>query len=289
MKKHIIGFLTVIGLLGLVGCKDINENSMQETMPMVEAVGEQKKTDMQEVVMGEDDEKETNVSFSDEIADLLSSLDTYNEIAWEVVYSPVPYYEGVVVSATTYQLQDTNFLLVGITNLYDTEMTFYGSGTLTDNEKKIKILEQAIGSKNTIVRSFELAKETDCAIFWDDLDIRPAYEMYGQHYIPWNMECKELDELERLRAGIKKEDTTTFAYDYFIFSEDPLHQEGKLGDVYLFLLNADKEIIYQKYFDLRTYPFHDKNYFSDQLVLSDIETENVVQMVCFANPVTDRE
>lgn len=289
MKIHTMGIVFLIGVMSLAGCGKLpTENTTEELPEKVTELSE--KQPEAEASLPKDAETVSGNAISGEIEDLLVSLTNYNKIAWDVVYSPVSYYEGVVVSAATYQIQNTDYLLIGVTNLYDCEMTFYGRGNLKDNDKQIQVSEQAIGSKNTIVRSFELLKETDCSIKWEDLDIRPTYELYGGlEYIPWEMECKELDELGRLKAGIKREDTTTFACEYYIYSNDKEHRNGTLGYVYLFLVDEDKKIIYQKYYDRQAYPFHDKNYFSDQLVIAEPGKDKVAEMVCFANPVTDRE
>lgn len=134
---------------------------------------------------------ETQTYLSDEIEEKIALLDTdYNKIKWGVRYNIFEDFPGFVISVTPYYESGTYYLLVGMTNLYDTDFDFAAKAYAYDSEDNYigesYIYQDAIGSANTVLAVISCGdKVPDGRIHWEEGTIE---ESEYDEYIPWELD-----------------------------------------------------------------------------------------------------
>lgn len=111
---------------------------------------------------------------------IMSKLDSdYNKVNWGVQYSPKDM-EGIVISVASYKHSDSPYLLIGITNIYDEDVTFsakgYAKGKSGQEVADISFYEAAIRPGNTIVQSVYCDNTPTGEIHWDSIELPNVYE-----------------------------------------------------------------------------------------------------------------
>lgn len=117
----------------------------------------------------------------------LSSLQSdYSLVNWGVEYTASEDYPGCVISVTPGFLYDGLCLVVGVTNLYDKEISFMGTAQAMDDGGNAIgegfVYNSCIGSGNTIIEVIDCGNNVpDGRIHWTNVQIS---EPYGE-YVPW--------------------------------------------------------------------------------------------------------
>lgn len=140
-----------------------------------------------------EDASAANVQLTDAAKQALASLETdYNSINWGSVYT-LGDYEGIVVSVAPYE-DDMGFwsLFVGITNLYDSDISFYAEAEAlgADGEScgECVYYTSAIGSGNTVIGWFYCSDtEPDGRIHWSDIEVEEAFGKYSPWECDWSL------------------------------------------------------------------------------------------------------
>ncbi len=122
----------------------------------------------------------TNSYLSAESQSILNGLDTdYSKVNWGVQYSPTGM-DGVVISIAPYTSSNLSFLLVGVTNLYDQDITFsakaIAKGTSGQEVGNGSFYELAIRPGNTIVKTIYCSDIPTGEIHWDYIELPKVYD-----------------------------------------------------------------------------------------------------------------
>ena len=171
----------------------------------------------------------TNNTLSAKTQSILSSIDTdYNKINWGVVYSPFED-EGVVISIAPYSEGGTPGLVIGITNLYNKDVTFSGKGYAKNSSGgkvgDVYMFNSAIGSGSTIIQTVPCFDGVPTGeIHWDEIELPNCYE----EYVPWEGDW-----------SIKTDSYDNFVVDYKINSNKTMMP----GYVTFMLLDSNGNIL----------------------------------------------
>lgn len=130
-----------------------------------------------------------NSTLSADVEKAITSLTTdYNKVCWGSRYSPFADKPGVVISVTPCTVFGDEYgLIVAVTNLYDEDISFAGSGSALGRSGNVLgdtyIYNPCIGSGNTIIDVIACGTEEmpDGRIHWEDLDLSEAIGKY----VPW--------------------------------------------------------------------------------------------------------
>ena len=122
----------------------------------------------------------TSSYLSAESQSILNGLDTdYSKVNWGVQYSPTGM-DGVVISIAPYTSSNLSFLLVGVTNLYDQDITFsakaIAKGTSGQEVGNGSFYELAIRPGNTIVKTIYCSDIPTGEIHWDYIELPKVYD-----------------------------------------------------------------------------------------------------------------
>jgi len=122
----------------------------------------------------------TSSYLSAESQSILNGLDTdYSKVNWGVQYSPTGM-DGVVISIAPYTTSNLSFLLVGVTNLYDQDITFsakaIAKGTSGQEVGNGSFYELAIRPGNTIVKTIYCSDIPTGEIHWDYIELPKVYD-----------------------------------------------------------------------------------------------------------------
>ena len=122
----------------------------------------------------------TSSYLSAESQSILNGLDTdYSKVNWGVQYSPTGM-DGVVISIAPYTSSNLSFLLVGVTNLYDQDITFsakaIAKGTSGQEVGNSSFYELAIRPGNTIVKTIYCSDIPTGEIHWDYIELPKVYD-----------------------------------------------------------------------------------------------------------------
>lgn len=121
----------------------------------------------------------TNNSLSDEVQSTLESLESdFGKVYWGSIYS-IDGVPGVVISVTPITSYGKRDLIVGITNLYDMDISFSATATAYgDGDKEVGssfMYEPAIGPGITAIQYISCEDGTpDGRIHWEDCEIEEA-------------------------------------------------------------------------------------------------------------------
>ena len=128
---------------------------------------------------------------SAETQEMLNSIDTdFTKVNWGVVYS-IPDMEGIVISLTPYIDGSSYFLIIGITNLYNEDITFSAEGYAKDssgnNIADIFFFDEAIRSGNTVVHDLYCSGQPTGEIHWDNIEFPNVYSESANWECDWGM------------------------------------------------------------------------------------------------------
>jgi len=132
--------------------------------------------------------KLVNSFLSPEAEELLSELQTdYHKINWGVRYPASEELPYLVISVAPYMSYDEQCLLIGITNLYDRDISFSGSTTAVSKDDEVVgaayVQTGTLGSGNTVFKTIYCgSKIPDGRIKWENCSIET--ELY-ESYVPW--------------------------------------------------------------------------------------------------------
>lgn len=128
-----------------------------------------------------------NSSLSPEAEKLLSEIQSdYHKINWGVRYPASDDLPYLVISVVPYISYDEQCLLIGITNLYDCDISFSGSATAVSKDNNVVgdayVYTGTVGSGNTVFQSIYCgSKIPDGRIKWENCSIETdLYESYVQ-------------------------------------------------------------------------------------------------------------
>ncbi len=127
-------------------------------------------------------------SLSPEAEELLSELQTdYHKINWGVRYPVSEELPYLVISIAPFMSYDENCLLIGITNLYDRDISFTGSATAVSKDDEVVgsayVYTGTVGSGNTVFQPIYCgSKLPDGRIKWENCSIET--ELY-ESFVPW--------------------------------------------------------------------------------------------------------
>lgn len=133
-------------------------------------------------------DKLVSSSLSPEAEELLSELQTdYHKINWGVRYPVSEELPYLVISVAPFMSYDENCLLIGITNLYDRDISFTGSATAVSKDDEVVgsayVYTGTVGSGNTVFQPIYCgSKLPDGRIKWENCSIET--ELY-ESYVPW--------------------------------------------------------------------------------------------------------
>ncbi len=123
--------------------------------------------------------KSTSSYLTTEQQSVLDNLETdYGKINWDVQYSPKNM-DGIIISEAAYMEDKYPYVLVGITNIYNQDVTFSGKGTATGKGGKevasFSVFEEAIRPGSTILKAVYCDGTPTGEIYWEDLDLPNVY------------------------------------------------------------------------------------------------------------------
>ena len=207
----------------------------------------------------------TQSYLSEEAKAMLSQQETdYRKVYWNVEYS-LPNMDGVIVSIAPYVKNEMNYLVVGITNLYNKDITLYAEGYAMDAKKndigKLVIFEDAIRTGQTVIRQVYCDGDPTGAIHWDTAEIREPSGKSVYWEADWGL----------------RSDSEGYKIDYQIVSSEIM----KPGYVWTLMLNSTGRVV-ECYED-----FNDN---AGSTVSGTINTykdsiEGAVDVAFFANPL----
>ncbi len=121
-----------------------------------------------------------------EVVDFLNSLETdFTKIKWGVVY-PVTGMEGVIISVTPYMKGTESHLVIGITNLYDQDLTIKSEGFAKDtsgnNTADLKFEDKGVGAGNTVIHDVVCKDFPSGEISWTNIEIPDT----SAEYVLWD-------------------------------------------------------------------------------------------------------
>ncbi len=132
--------------------------------------------------------KYVNSYLSPEAEELLSELQSdYHKINWGVRYPVSEELPYLVISVAPYMSYDEQCLLIGITNLYDRDISFSGSATAVSKDDDVVgdayVYTGTLGSGNTVFQPIYCgSKLPDGRIKWENCSIET--NLY-ESYVPW--------------------------------------------------------------------------------------------------------
>ena len=207
--KRVIGLVTTTALAisMLTGCvrvtiddgRDTPQNSVSTTEASVEdtskEVGEaaenetDSSTDAQALNATLNLDKRVKVESPycpDEVVDFLNSLETdFTKVKWGVVY-PVTDMEGIIISVTPYMKGTESHLIIGITNLYDQDLTIKSEGFAKDtsgnNTADLKFEDKGVGAGNTVIHDVTCKDFPSGEISWTGIEIPDT----SAEYVLWD-------------------------------------------------------------------------------------------------------
>lgn len=130
---------------------------------------------------------ESTTTTNPNVGDPVSVGETdYSKVNWGVTY-PIDGYEGITVSVTPY-VDDygTWYLVVGVTSLYEGQVTFSGSAEAKDANGNIigdtfAYIDIGAGNTNIFTIRCDDGTTPNGEIHWEDIKISDSYK----EYVPW--------------------------------------------------------------------------------------------------------
>ena len=177
----------------------------------------------------EEDEYEEDSYITPEAKALLDSLYTdYNKVNWIVRYS-LGDLDGLIVSLAPYYDGNNFYLVVALTNLYNTDLTFSSwiSAKGLDGEEvgSVFMYEKALGPAGTTVQAILCDDVPTGELYWEDIDINETkYASSAYWESDWD---------------IRTDENGYFCVDYSLLSDE----EMTPGTVSAILVNGDGDII----------------------------------------------
>ena len=198
MKKLRVLFLAVVLTGTMTGCLFTSKDSGAEPQQ------EENDTSLDSAIQDKDQETHDSqlqaaadgkindtaaVYVSDKTVEALEALDTdYTKIAWGVIYTPADD-EEIVISIAPYNDGENYYIVVGVTNLYDKDITFEGSGYAKNNEDEnvgdIEIKADNIGPGSTIITCVKCEAGANGAIHWDSVEFKECESKYVYWESDW--------------------------------------------------------------------------------------------------------
>ena len=122
----------------------------------------------------------TSSYLSADAQSILDGLETdYSKVKWGVQYSPTGM-DGVVISVAPYTASNLSFLLIGVTNLYDQDITFsakaIAKGTSGQEVGNASFYELAIRPGNTVVKTIYCNDAPTGELQWDYIELPNVYD-----------------------------------------------------------------------------------------------------------------
>ena len=122
----------------------------------------------------------TSSYLSEKSQSILDGLETdYSKINWGVQYSPTGM-DGVVISVAPYTASNLSFLLIGVTNIYDQDMTFSARAVAKgiDGQEigNVSFYELAIRPGNTIVKAVYCSDIPTGELHWDTIELPEVHD-----------------------------------------------------------------------------------------------------------------
>lgn len=187
MKKLGVGLLS----LGLCfSCMTNNQQSLTMKPDKIIASNHEKN---QLVHLEEKKSTKKNSNTLDkDIKKILDTLETdYNKVNWGVEYSIFEDSPGVVASVSLYSDDYSNYLVLGITNLYNENIDISANIGAYNKKGDIKgdsfVYEPVIGTGSTVIYTIYCGEEIpDGRIKWEDCELYSANK--EKAYIPWEMD-----------------------------------------------------------------------------------------------------
>ena len=144
---------------------------------------------------------ESTTTTNPNVGDPVSVNETdYSKVNWGVTY-PIDGYEGITISVTPY-VDDygTWYLVVGVTSLYEGQVTFSGSAEAKDANGNIigdTFAYIDIGGGNTNIFTIRCDEGTtpNGEIHWEDIKITDSYKEYVPWAADWNIASNGDNEL----------------------------------------------------------------------------------------------
>ena len=215
------------------------------------------------------DNTESTTTTNPNVGDPVSINETdYSKVNWGVTY-PIDGYEGITVSVTPY-VDDygTWYLVVGVTSLYEGQVTFSGSAEAKDANGNIigdTFAYIDIGGGNTNIFTIRCDEGTtpNGEIHWEDIRINDSYKEYVPWAADWNITSNGDNEL---------------VLDYTITNAS----SASVGQVYGLLLDANGYVIdvFSDYVSDEGTTITD----SDSIYRTDIVRSGATDVAFFANP-----
>ena len=167
-----------------------------------------------------------------DVKEKLDALDTdYSKVNWGVQYSPFEDEPGLVISVAPYVDEyGTYKLIVGITNLLDTPITFSGGAEAKGKDESIVgetyIYEDSLGVGNTVIEIISCDDIPDGRIHWTDLKMQEG----DSRYIPWEADWELLNG----------DDKSEIIFKYNLYANEPF----VAGYIYGLALDQDGNVVY---------------------------------------------
>lgn len=220
-----------------------------------------------------------NSTLPDDVEEALSKLETdYNKVYWGSRYSMFEDMPGVVVSVTPCKLYGVDYgLVIAITNLYDTDVSFAGSASaLGSNDTVIGdayIYNSCIGSGNTFIEVIDCGSDEmpDGRIHWEDVDLAEAIGTY----VPWEADY----------SGKENSEDGTISIDYELYATYGTPCNGEI--VYALLIDENGFVIGLSS-DYATSIGENEKYAGSIEIAGDEDDFRLVKDVAmFANPIAE--
>lgn len=212
---------------------------------------------------------ESTTTTNPNVGDPVSVNETdYSKVNWGVTY-PIDGYEGITVSVTPY-VDDygTWYLVVGVTSLYEGQVTFSGSAEAKDANGNIigdTFAYIDIGGGNTNIFTIRCDEGTtpNGEIHWEDIKINDSYK----EYVPWAADW-----------DISSNGDNELVLNYTITNAS----SASVGQVYGLLLDANGYVIdvFSDYVSDTGTTITD----SDSIYRTDIIRSGAADVAFFANP-----
>ena len=177
---------------------------------------------------------------SEEAQAAMDSLDTdYNKINWGVQYS-LGDIEGIIISIAPYSDGYSDYLLVGITNLYDMDITIsgeaYPKGLSGEQVGKSSIYDVCIGPANTAIHKIYCSDVPTGEIHWEDVEVS---EVEYSRSVYWEADW-----------SLEKDESENYIVNYIIDCAETIRGSQNVSAVILDaagnVLAANDDYIYDK-------------------------------------------
>ena len=246
-----------IGGLAYIGIKSNEDKDKKDTKDDYEVVIEDNDKEVSDEILDEiaklpediaptDDSNKNNTNndahtdsyISAEASASIDSIDTdYKKVKWGVQYSPDGM-DGLVISVTPYFDGNTNYLILGLTNLYSEDITVSASGYVNgangEDLGKVSIYDTAIRPGNTTIHQIFYEGESNGSIHWDNIELPKVFEESTYWEADWALGA-DSDGYAELNYTLNFKDTGYAGYIWALVLDENGYVIGYAQDY-----NSDK-------------------------------------------------